>query len=86
MVIQGRIRTCCLSFTYTPIFTVSLALGKSKNERVNEVPDFRVDSLSIVYHCSTYDLLTTEARNGPNHHPIDKPKKHSNKNMKSIFY
>ena len=44
MVIHGRIRTCYLCFTYTPVFTISLVpLGE--RERTNEVQAVEVSFL-----------------------------------------
>ena len=50
VVINGRIRKCCLCFTYTPVSAVS------------EVSKFLMNSLSIVYYCAIYNLLTFRDR------------------------
>jgi len=55
VVIDGRIRTCYLCFTYISVSTVSFVLVKANYKSMSEVPKFRVNSLSIVY-CVTYNL------------------------------
>ena len=56
VVIDGRIRTRYVCFTYTPVSTVSFVLVKANFKSVSEVPKFRVNSLSIVYHCAIHNL------------------------------
>jgi len=50
---DGRIRKCYLCFTYTLVSVMSFfVLVRAKFEELSEVSKFRVNSLSIVYHCA----------------------------------
>ena len=58
-VIDGRIKTCYLCFTYTPVSTFSFVFSWTANFKgLSEVPEFSVNSLSILYRCAIHNLPT----------------------------
>ena len=58
VVIDGRITMGYLCFTYTPVSTVEFCFSQGEFQSVSEVSKFRVNSLSIVYHCAIHNLPT----------------------------
>ena len=58
VVIDGRITMGCLCPTYTPVSTIEFCFREGQFQSVSEVSKFRINSLSLVYHCAIHNLPT----------------------------